>query len=274
MTYNKRSIISIITTIILMLSVILLCTSIVNKLETVNEQLNEAEKAVNALYTEDQTHLVDGLTESKFIEIKKSLEIDTITNKQEEQLVEITKNFNTARNMFEAETLTTKLINDQGVLNPDVTTDDITVAEHAISKIEMSKPELTTELQIMVQEAETQLIEIENATALVYGMFSDIETQTVREDVTRAEYDIAVATVSKIEQVDTKNNLLALTNIVDEQLTQQEEAEKAQEEAQMRAEIEDEVEAEVRKEVESEVEREIEKKTEELEKNQTPTENT
>lgn len=220
---ENKFILSIIAVIALIVTAVVFGYIHRSNIEAIDQEIDQVEEEVNNLYTEGEEFLVQGLTQKSFDSIEPKLDIETIKDEQEVRLNEVTEDFNTAKQMFETQNLVHTLITPEGVLIANTTMEDIVEAEQAIAELETIKPQLASELRVSVEEAKRQLTEIDEATKLVNAMFSDITNKVVREDVTRTEYDTAVASVSKIKQPEAKANLTTMTDIVNAYLIDKEE---------------------------------------------------
>lgn len=194
-----------------------------NKIQEEQERLalNEVEAAIEALYVnEEKSVLVEGLNIEIIAEIREK--ITSVTN--EEKVTQLTSDLDDVEFLLQAQLIVQSLLED-GIL-VDVIETNITSLNGLFLDVKEINNAFASELKEEIEIINVQYESIQNAKEKVYGLFSDEEQETIREEVTRKEYEEVLNSLEDVLNKNEKTKLLALLKLVDTDIAKKEEAEK------------------------------------------------
>lgn len=191
------------------------------------EQVDVIVADIAALFSDDsKTMLADDVTMGQVIAIEEDIEefenSDELTPEADEILSVAKEDLNDAKEMVDLRDSANALIDEEGRLVED---SDIASVQAKADSLAEKKPEFVASIQPIITEAQNQA----NAVALTNALFTDETRQTVRDDVTRDEYDSAKNAVELITYEMQKTELQTSLEMVNQFLTEQEELAKVEE---------------------------------------------
>lgn len=211
--------------IVLFVTILLLGAALIacsNKDKEDSERLDDLEAMIEDVFNDDETDLVQGVTEKEINKLTDRIlkEGDSDFNEENEARYEALKDEGmSAVNMFIMEEEVNSLLVD-GVLHDELDKSDVSHFAEMLEEYEEKRSVYYERLMAKVDEALDQAETIEEARELVHALFDDEE---VSDEVTREREEEALAKVKEILNDQVKNELLNRLEDVDIYLTQLEE---------------------------------------------------
>lgn len=196
------------------------------KTEQKMDQTKEIEQLVSALFENDKKEkLAAGITEEQISEA--ATEVTNLSNEAVKE--DLLKDVKRAQTFYQAQTQIENVIKNK-ILADDVTKEQLEEAEKEVKKIESVSLPLYKELKIELDEAAKQYKQLEETRKTVTGLFENLKDGTVKETVTREQYEEAESKVTKVKNKKAQKEIQDLLLLVEKQLVLNEEQEKLLEE--------------------------------------------
>ncbi|HLR92231.1 MAG TPA: hypothetical protein VK048_04145, partial [Atopostipes sp.] len=182
-------------------------------------EIENIESQVLSLYNEEKTDIKSNLSENTFEEIQAlfdELETEEYHPKNAERLEKAQNDFITAKEMHHLEETIDNLFIEDEMIDPEVSTQKIEQLENELLNFQEKEVYYARHMENL-SEAKVQLHNIEIARSFIEGLF---EEDMVREDVTRADEEEALAFIENIKNDEVRDELLAQVEILSVALTE------------------------------------------------------
>jgi len=202
--------------IILLLGVLFMACS--NKDEEDGQRLDDLESMIEDVFNDDQTDLVDGITEGEISKLKEVIEdeLDTEFNEENQERYEKLRGLGlTASDMFTMEERVNDLFED-GVLKYESDTDEVRTILNVLTAFKGNRGVFYERMKIQLDEALDQAETVAEARELVGALF---EEGGLSDEASRELEEEALEKVNEILNDQRKDKLLERLEDVDAYLT-------------------------------------------------------
>ncbi|WP_051120151.1 L,D-transpeptidase family protein [Bacillus sp. 1NLA3E] len=199
------------------------------KTEEYNDQLiKSAKEMVGNLYANDKKEaLATDISDEK---IKKALnkvgQVKDVSLKKT-----LVKEINNVAFLLKVQTDLASLLID-GVLIEGADEEKIAALSKNVDKVKPINPKIYNTFNSVLEEISTQFNTIKTAKEKLSALFTDLETSTVKDDITRDMFNDAKSSIDSIKNKKVKESFASLIAKVDSSLTSKEKQEKLKQEQQ------------------------------------------